>query len=482
MPWVKIAKPLLPAVLACGLHQSAWSQSLPILKAPDLDSTVFTKGEVDRLCEWDGKRFIVSRPKLAWRLLQLASPFDKQSDQDRLLPQATAPDAPPAAGVTDTQVIRFVAREKPFRDLPFASYTQEQKNAVARQASVRWALRLWLSEADSPDSNKNFRLERPIDPLAPVDAYFYGDGPQIVCRKGRVSGGEDGGQSGASGGVKTQPILRQDVTDISATDLKKAKGARFTYEDDAEKGKTSLAVEGLVGIAFSGAGMDLIGERRPGEQTGPLYWFKLTPYLYYKSSHKRPEPATTKDIDYIAPGIAGDLIWLNAANTFGFNLQLEGSKTVDTANASDVYNAGIRFSPSFHGGALSWIGGVVGVPGLPLLLKTDLALLARQHFIEDAGKNPELQGVESYFGAGVDTLLSIYLDDKTGGVLSKLVGTIGYRYQYNSSGVVDIERFTAGLSYEIGSNATAGISYVNGRDVNTLQLEEKWTAGLTLKY
>jgi hypothetical protein len=147
-----------------------------------------------------------------------------------------------------------------------------------------------------------------------------------------------------------------------------------------------------------------------------------------------------------------------------------------------VYHAGFRFSPSFYDGHKVWLGGVIGWQGLPMLFRPDLALLARQHFVEDAGDNLDLKNVDSYFGLGFDTKLSIYLGDKSGGVLSKLVANVGYRYEYNSDNVVDIKRMSAGLSYEISSNTTAEVTYVKGRDPNTLQQEDKLTAGVTVKY
>jgi hypothetical protein len=276
--------------------------------------------------------------------------------------------------------------------------------------------------------------------------------------------------------------VRQTPADIGASDLKKAKGARFSYDDDVEKGKTSISAEGLVGVSISISGGDRAGGAAPGDPIGSFYWIKLAPYVYYKSAHKRPASSSSKDIDYFSPGLAGHLIWLSPKGTFGFDLQLEASKTVDAANASEVYNAGIRFAPGLVVGGKPWLGGVVGWQGFPMLFKTDLALLARQHFVDDSGTSPELKGIDSYYGLGFDSLLSVYLNDKTGGVLSKLAASVGYRYEYNSAGVVDIERFIAGLSYEIGSNATVEFSYVSGRDANTLQLEERWLAGLTLKY
>jgi hypothetical protein len=78
--------------------------------------------DIDRLCEVVGKDRIVDRAKLAWRFLQLASPFDSPDEQKEMLRYATA-DGVPVAEPSSKEIERFVSLEMPFGKGTLEEYT-----------------------------------------------------------------------------------------------------------------------------------------------------------------------------------------------------------------------------------------------------------------------------------------------------------------------------------------------------------------------
>ena len=485
MRWSK-AKYLPLIVLFAAVSHSAWAQvqNVELRDTPELNKELFSREEIDRLCKYNsvGKHLLVVRERLAWRLIELGRPFPGLIEQNEILRYATY-DGSPVKTAGPDQVIRFVSSRDPFALRTIAAYSKEEnlakRAALVRQARVLKALELWFR--DEHASNKYYKLDPPTKTGDP-GRYFQGEYDIVCIKRATGDAGRDEDQQTAPLAITPKKlIVRQDVADIGATDLKKAKGARLSYDDDVKKGKTAISAEGLVEFVVAGSGIDRATGLIESDRASGFYWFRLVPYVYYKNTHKRPASASSKDIEYWAPGATGELTWINHADKFAFDLQAEASSTIDTANAASIYNLGVRFSPSFYDGSNVWFGGVLGPVGAPILFKPDLSLIARQHFIQSAGTNPELQGIDHYFGLGIDTSLYVYLNANDDS-LPKLTGNVGYRYQYNSAGVSDIARFTAGVSYEITSNVSAEMTYVAGRDANTLQQEEKWVAGLTVKY
>jgi len=68
--------------------------------------------------------------------------------------------------------------------------------------------------------------------------------------------------------------------------------------------------------------------------------------------------------------------------------------------------------------------------------------------------------------------------------LSALEGRVRYLYLENTNGAVTVPRFEAGLSASPPGlqNVTLDLEYVDGRDQTTLQEEERWTAGIGVRF
>jgi hypothetical protein len=127
------------------------------------------------------------------------------------------------------------------------------------------------------------------------------------------------------------------------------------------------------------------------------------------------------------------------------------------------------------------LGSPVGVG--PFSVRPDLTLVARHYLVDDKGTNPDLAGANSYNSLGFDGTVSAYwaADDS---FFASFVFKAGYVYRQNSNGVADIVRRTAGLSFTPLSekNFSIEVEFARGRDEYTLQLEDRWTAGIGVRF
>lgn len=473
---------LLPTIClrACLVITALGACSERAFAGVDLDKSVFTKGNMKRLCVTSGGRKVVSRAALANWLLDEARAFDSLDQKIRLLRRASADGQPVEGDPTTENVIYFVSSSRPFG--PNREYSKEEREVTFQQLPILIGLTQWLAGQHAP--NENYKVVGGTTPPDP-ERYFQKESPyEIVCKSKKPGGGSGGGGAKGGGGAGSwtkNVVVRKSVPDIAvpSTKLKKANGAQFSYKDDGIKDKQTISVEGLVGFVIAGTGADRAHElssRSALAEPRELYWFKVVPYVYYKNVTQTP--SSKSDIDYFSPGVTGNLTYINKSGTFSFDSQFEGSATLDQEHDSDVYNFGVRFSPSFYDGHTVMFGAPIGMG--PFAVRPDLALVAREYVIGSRGTNPALAGVNSYTGLGYDAEMHVYLDTPVT-VISNFVGKAAFLYRYNSNGVVDINRFTAGLSYVLNKNFTVDLDYTRGRDVNTLQDEDKWTAGLSFR-
>lgn len=469
----------LSAICVCTLLSPAalGALSKEARAGVDLNQSVFTKGEMKRLCMTSGDRKVVNRKVLAERLKNLNDPFDTLDQEIRLLRRASAEGNPIEGDPTSENVIYFVSSSDPFG--VNREYTAEELEVRGRQLPVYLALDQWLANKHAP--NENYEVVGGSPPADP-ERYFQKESPyEIVCKSKKAGGGAGAKEGGASGNWTKNIVVRKGVADIAtpSTKLKKANGAQFSYKDDGIKDKQTASVEGLVGFVLAGTGADAADElarRASRAEPRDLYWFKVVPYVYYKNVSQTPK--SKSDIDYFSPGVTGNLTYINASGSFSFDSQLEGSATIDQEHDSRVYNVGLRFSPRFYDGHTVWLGAPIGFG--PLLVRPDLALVAKEYVVGSRGSNPELSKVSSFVGLGYDADLQLWLNTPVS-LISNFIAKAGYSHRYNSNDVVDVRRYTAGLSYVINKNFTVDVDYTRGRDVNTLQDEDKWTAGLTFR-
>jgi hypothetical protein len=116
-------------------------------------------------------------------------------------------------------------------------------------------------------------------------------------------------------------------------------------------------------------------------------------------------------------------------------------------------------------------------------MRPNLGFILRDFYIEDAGISPQFQDKASFLSYGADMQLKFFLISKLK-YLAALEARLRYLYLENTNGVVNIPRFEAGLSFSPAglTNVTLDLEYVDGRDENTLQDENRWTAGVGVRF
>ena len=475
-----------------ALVTSAWAQGADDFL--DLNKAVFTKANQRILCEPQGGISVVSRNELAALLIGKAGGVSQ-----KLLRRANAEgldDGP----VTDDKRVYFVASPRPFG--ANVAYTGEMSEAAREQFKLRLALQSWLLAANSKDYQVVPAGLPPPDP----QRYFQKQSEYEIQCKGRPrdAGGAPGGSSPGGSGARADGgpgraegdtnegaawfkgvVVRKSVADIAVPSgqLKKANSALVSINRDIAADRKTASVEGLVGFILAGSGADRAEElRQPRGEPRALSWWNIAPYVYTKKIDETPNSKTRKDIDYVTPGVTANWTWVNAPGNFSFDLQLDGSVTVDHQQNSQVHAAGVRFAPSFLLDDLVIFGAPIPVLGF-FAVRPDVAFVAREFVIDDPGLNPDLKKQSSYASVGFDAGTQVFLTLPES-FLANVVFKVAYIYRDNSGGLPDIRRFTAGLTYTPPSNnnITFDLDYSNGRDVTTLQDEKRWLASLGFRY
>lgn len=285
---------------------------------------------------------------------------------------------------------------------------------------------------------------------------------------------------------KAQVIVRKSVDDIpiESSKITKANAALLSYSEDREENSQSATIDGLIGVTIAGTGAESAERARHWRETGrryPYYWFKVTPYLYGKSFDLSPDSLTNADIEYVQPGVAGTLTWVSSEGAFSFNLIGDFSHTDDIAQDGSLYEGGFSFWPSLQIGDTAWFNaplfiGRVGV-------RPSLGLIARTVYVEDAGTNLAYANTQSFFRYGVDTGLKFFIPFKIK-YFSSLEARVRYLYLEDTESVQNVERVEAGLAISPAKlqNITLEFDYADGQDETTLQDEDRWTAGLGLRF
>lgn len=285
---------------------------------------------------------------------------------------------------------------------------------------------------------------------------------------------------------KSQVIVRKSVADIpiESSKITKANAALLSYSEDREEDSQSATIDGLIGVTIAGTGAESSERARLWRETGrryPYYWFKVTPYLYGKSFDLSPDSQTTADIEYVQPGVAGTLTWVAPEGAFSFNLIGDFSHTDDIAQDGSLYEGGFSFWPSLQIGDTALFNAPLFIGRLGV--KPSLGLIARTVYVEDAGTNADYANKESFLRYGVDTGLKFFIPFKIQ-YFSSLEARVRYLYLEDTEGVQNVERVEAGLAVSPAKlqNVTLEFDYADGQDETTLQDENRWTAGLGLRF
>jgi hypothetical protein len=268
------------------------------------------------------------------------------------------------------------------------------------------------------------------------------------------------------------------------------KSGAFTLslKEDNDKDQISLSIDGVAGVVFSGTGADLAADKAEGmtldkaPEPRALTWWKLAVYNYVKIYEQDPDSKSKPDINYLAPGIALNYTRISADRDYAFDLMFDATPVFDQKNNAILYTTGVNFSPAFRVNGTRIFGTPFAVLGDSVWVLPEFNVISRYAHVEDSGQNVELQNAEDYLTFGFDLSAEMsmpYLPS----LLSNLSAGVRYAYRYNTNGIADVDRFTVGLNYiPAAKNFTIGLDYTDGRDVNTLQNEDRVDLNVKFRY
>lgn len=278
--------------------------------------------------------------------------------------------------------------------------------------------------------------------------------------------------------------IRGTVSDLagevgSKLNLQEVSSATWKYTDDLLKDKKTSAIEGVIGVSFN----NLIAR-----DEGDSGWPEITPFLYMKHSWSDPKSSTNSEIELFQPGIAiADRLDL-LGGRISLRTQFEASKIFDEGQGATEWLGGVRIEPSFV---------IFEGSNKPRLFQDRinntfpmfnvlprLALIAREHLIEDSGRNPFFQQIDNYANVGYEATLLLFLN--TGiEAFDSLRLSANYLELHDIHGDLDIRRQTFGVTYSLPGSAnkvTVGVEYSDGRDMNTLQDENKLVSNIGVRF
>lgn len=303
--------------------------------------------------------------------------------------------------------------------------------------------------------------------------YIYGDELEIIC-EGKPKSEALSRLDDFDKKIKTlgkSMRMRQDVSELLVTDLKKAKAARFSFSADNQKKEDITSIDAAVGYIFTGS--------VPTHEAGPSIGFNIIPFLYHKSISG--SAGARSDIDVFMPGVLAGIEYGELDGSWGFGLDVAAAPIVDSKQKSEMYNLTVRFAPTFGIGDTSIFGEEhnIGLFGITFIARA----IAKLNYIQESGTNPNFSDIDEFTTAGFEGKIIIAGRDGVP-ILENFTFIVEYSNLDNTAGVRDVERTAATLSYSPSDakNFTIDLGYVEGADLSTLQIEEKWTASLGLRF
>lgn len=361
--------------------------------------------------------------------------------------------------------IGLLTRDAPFGSGPSAT-TPQALAAAQRLLAARMELTGFLALGGSKQQGYEVVNLLPRVPTSD-DFFLQPDKVMMKCIRQVVATQPDATRHNlAAAALAKRLLVRSEVSELTLNQDQIAgiKGTTFSYAHDQVKGSDTVVADGVVGWKL----MDFSGQHRAS----------VIPFFRYKSTSNEPNNTS----QFIEPGVLVDAFYNGdrIAATAGLNL----SRIIDNSDNSDQSNLSAFIIPSFRipfgASDIVLFGGYMRPIG-PLSLRPELKLMTAGRQIDSAGTNAALQGKDSYFGIGFDMRIDMLLVGVP--LFQKLRGYVEYTGMENF-GVRDVELFKAGLIYPLldSDRMSLNLDYANGRDIETLLENERYTLGLAFRY
>jgi hypothetical protein len=282
-------------------------------------------------------------------------------------------------------------------------------------------------------------------------------------------------------GFTAYPFLRDSYADLSGItpsdcppDLKKAKGAQFSWSRDRVNNNDQWSAKGVAGARFMWLGT--------GANSTDAYinYFALAPLVKFQRVTNSNTKLTSQNIDVLSPGISGEML-VDQFIDPSLELYVRGR-----ANANG----------DFEGNTKSWSGTFELQPiYFPWKVGTNIIvgytywtfspLVRAQYFSRVANSNDPLFGTSNQvFRAGPAVSLDIVpLDgDPVPPALRNLTMNFSYSWYQDFIQTRTYQLFNSSLTYNVTDNFGITLAYEKGKIDETGQNIDLTTVGLTVKY
>jgi hypothetical protein len=272
--------------------------------------------------------------------------------------------------------------------------------------------------------------------------------------------------------IPTRVMVRKNIADLHVGQGDEAfKGidrASLSIKNDINLKSTAYDLDAVLGVGFG---------QFPITSTAGTY-LEFIPYFTFKRQQTTGNtPPNAADVYNIGGGIMSDMQFNTGplGNDFQFatnyvNSQRSGARV---ASGSLVY---APYPEPIAGISRPAVYGPISVMLTPQLKYIYGSVLAD-------GGDPNLVGTNSFQRYGGRTEFALTVDD---GTLEGMGVNLAFDYLTNSSPspVKKIVRFEGSTSYTLPKQKLWSVvaKYINGRDLDTLENEQKWSLGVGFKY
>jgi hypothetical protein len=412
----------------------------------DLNKSVFAKSNAKALCKTGN----VDRVRLIERMLVL----NGQTVSDALAATSRS-----AANSVEGRLAQYI-------------YDNDDAREAIYDRLGLWLQNGWLS-------NKFYAADKRLQSEVDAAGAFLSGRYQIKCL---MPAKDDPGQvvDSSINAFAQHFRIRGTVRDLQddtskENKLQETSSATFNYTDDHVKSRKTSGTEGVVGI--------VVNSFLPKGDGSLSDLPEIMPFLYVKNSWNDPKSKTNPDIDVLQPGLALSKAFDLGGKLVTADTQVDLSRVIDSGQGASEWVAGLRIEPSFYTGERTPRLFGERIPVGPLEFLPRVAFVLREHDIDEAGNNPFFQGISDYTSIGYEGSLQLFFN--TG--IEALDSLKFYAVLLDLQDVhdqINVSRETYGMSYTLpGLNkVTINAEYVNGRDMNTLQMEDKFTSKIGVRF
>ncbi len=320
------------------------------------------------------------------------------------------------------------------------------------------------------------------DPLYPAKEILdpSSDAWSVTCQ---AAPKQDGSKSTSLSDLRVRDKSDDLLFDNKSTKFKAANGFSVGSSRDLQGHKDSYNFVGVVGYAFPQSGADPKGDAGLSAADSSRAFFQPIPFLSLDREYTSPSSSSPNGTDIYNFGMGGILDvhsplvpgsgmheYNDLAITLDYVRSLSTGAKVEQLGVSDQPAPKISFLQHYVGDG-------------PIQFNARFYLKLGLGRVLDAGTNSTLLQTGNYRRVGPDVVLNFA--GQSAGWAQYLSLSLEYLYlrQYGST-LDSLQQRNANLSFALDKdkNYAITVKYVDGRNLDTLNLQRNWTINLAIKY